>query len=65
MTSFQMDVLLGLTVLAIVVALVQLFRAFNGPAGERYLKQQTQGPFAPVTDDPSATASGPTAPPGP
>jgi len=35
------------TVLVIVIALFKIYKALNSSNGERYLRQQTQGPFAP------------------
>ncbi len=39
------------TVVVVVLALIKLYKAFNSPAGERYLRQRTQGPFVPVADE--------------
>jgi ABC-type nickel/cobalt efflux system permease component RcnA len=35
------------TVLVIVLALYKIYKALNSSDGERYQRQQTQGPFAP------------------
>jgi ABC-type nickel/cobalt efflux system permease component RcnA len=35
------------TVLVIVLALFKIYKTLNSSDGERYLRQQTQGPFAP------------------
>jgi hypothetical protein len=34
----------------VAIALFFLFRALNSPIGERYLRQQTQGPFVPIAE---------------
>jgi len=39
------------TVVVVVLALIKLYKAFNSPAGERYLRQRTQGPFVPIADE--------------
>jgi hypothetical protein len=48
----QLDFWLGLLLVMVVVAIALffLFRALNSPIGERYLRQQTQGPFVPIAD---------------
>jgi len=38
-----------ITVVMIAYAVYRLFRAFNSPVGERYLKRRMQGPFVPLT----------------
>jgi len=38
-----------ITVVIIAYAAYRLWRAFNSPDGERYLKRRTQGPFVPLT----------------
>jgi hypothetical protein len=43
-------VLAALILIFSVVAVIYLFRVFNSPDGERYMKARTQGPFVP---DPS------------
>lgn len=48
MSQSMQWVAIACTVVVVVLALVKLFKVFNSPAGERYLRQQTQGPFAPV-----------------
>ena len=37
------------TVVVIAYALFKLWKAFNSPDGERYLKRRMQGPFVPLT----------------
>ena len=48
MSQSMQWVAIACTVVVVVLAFVKLFKVFNSPAGERYLRQQTQGPFAPV-----------------
>jgi hypothetical protein len=43
------------TLIFIAYAVFRLWKAFNSPDGERYLKRRTQGPFVPVM--PEATTS--------
>ncbi|MFO1228484.1 hypothetical protein [Roseateles sp.] len=49
---WQLDFWLVIAFVMVVVgiALFFLFRALNSPTGERYLRQQTQGPFVPIAD---------------
>ncbi|MGK5081301.1 hypothetical protein [Janthinobacterium sp. HLX7-2] len=43
------------TLIFIAYVVFKLWKAFNSPDGERYLKRRMQGPFVPVT--PEETAS--------
>lgn len=45
------------TVFLVVLAWFKLFKALNSPAGERYLRQRTQGPFVPVAEEASSILS--------
>ena len=38
-----------ITVVAIAFAVFRLWKAFNSPDGERFLKRRMQGPFVPLT----------------
>ena len=38
-----------ITVVIIAYAAYRLWKAFNSPDGERYLKRRMQGPFVPLT----------------
>jgi hypothetical protein len=38
-----------ITVVIIAYAAYRLWKAFNSPDGERYLKRRVQGPFVPLT----------------
>jgi hypothetical protein len=40
---------LMITVVFIAYAAFRLWKAFNSPDGERYLKRRMQGPFVPLT----------------
>jgi hypothetical protein len=40
---------LMITVVFIAYAVFRLWKAFNSPEGERYLKRRMQGPFVPLT----------------
>ena len=42
---------IGLTITVVLIAYVavRLWKAFNSPDGERYLKRRMQGPFVPLT----------------
>jgi hypothetical protein len=43
-----------ITVVFIVYAAFRLWKAFNSPDGERYLKRRMQGPFVPLTSNEQA-----------
>jgi hypothetical protein len=43
------------TLIFIAYAVFRLWKAFNSPDGERYLKRRTQGPFVPVTSEETAS----------
>ncbi len=47
---------IGLTITVVVIAyvVVRLWKAFNSPDGERYLKRRMQGPFVPLTPEEKA-----------
>lgn len=45
---------LVITVIVIACAAFRLWKAFNSPDGERYLKRRMQGPFVPLTSDEQA-----------
>jgi hypothetical protein len=45
------EVGLMITVVFIAYAAFRLWKAFNSPAGERYLKRRMQGPFVPLTPE--------------
>lgn len=47
MTDTQ-KLILVLFAIGVVLALVKLFRVFNSPDGERYLRMRMQGPFVPL-----------------
>ncbi len=42
------------TLIFIAYAVFKLWKAFNSPDGERYLKRRMQGPFIPVTPEETA-----------
>ncbi|THC42444.1 hypothetical protein [Massilia sp. Mn16-1_5] len=42
---------LALVVVLIAYAAFRLWKAFNSPDGERYLKRRMQGPFVPLTPE--------------
>lgn len=52
--SFR-EIALLITLICTGYAVFKLWKAFNSPDGERYLKRRIQGPFVPVT--PEETAS--------
>lgn len=52
--SFR-ELALLFTLVVIAYAAVKLWKAFNSPDGERYLKRRLQGPFAPVGRENTAT----------
>ena len=52
--SFR-EIALFFTLIFIAYAVFRLWKAFNSPNGERYLKRRMQGHFVPVT--PEETAS--------
>jgi hypothetical protein len=43
-----------ITVVLIAYAAFRLWKAFNSPDGERYLKRRMQGPFVPLPPDAQA-----------
>jgi hypothetical protein len=45
---------LMITVVFIAYAAFRLWKAFNSPDGERYLKRRMQGPFVPLTPEEEA-----------
>lgn len=47
---------IGLTITVVVIAyvVIRLWKAFNSPDGERYLKRRMQGPFVPLTPEENA-----------
>lgn len=45
---------LTITVVFIAYAAIKLWKAFNSPDGERYLKRRMQGPFVPLTSEEQA-----------
>ena len=47
---------IGLTIALVFIAYValKLWKAFNSPDGERYLKRRMQGPFVPLTPEEQA-----------
>ena len=45
---------LTITVVLIVYAVFRLWKAFNSPDGERYLKRRMQGPFVPLAPEEKA-----------
>lgn len=45
---------LTITVVFIAYVLLKLWKAFNSPDGERYLKRRMQGPFVPLTPEEQA-----------
>ncbi len=49
----QMTIWIVIVAVAVVVLMtgVYLFKAFNSPDGERYLRQRNQGPFVPRDGD--------------
>lgn len=55
---WQIDFWLALLLVmgVVVFVLIKLLKALNSPTGERYLRQQMQGPFIPVTDEPASKA---------
>lgn len=50
MQQIEFWVFVAFVMVVVVVVLFFLFRALNSPTGERYLRQQTQGPFVPIAD---------------
>lgn len=40
-----------ITVVVIAYAVYRLWKAFNSPDGERYLKRRMQGPFVPLSKE--------------
>ena len=51
--SFR-DIALLITLIFIAYAAFRLWKAFNSPDGERYLKNRMQGPFVPLTREEKA-----------
>jgi hypothetical protein len=49
------EVGLMITVVFIAYVAFRLWKAFNSPNGERYLKRRMQGPFVPLTPDETAS----------
>ena len=47
---------IGLTIAVVFIAYVavKLWKAFNSPDGERYLKRRMQGPLVPLTSEEQA-----------
>jgi hypothetical protein len=47
---------IGLTIAVVFIAYVaiMLWKAFNSPDGERYMKRRLQGPFVPLTSEEQA-----------
>jgi hypothetical protein len=47
---------IGLTITVVFIAdvVIRLWKAFNSPDGERYLKRRMQGPFVPLTSEEQA-----------
>jgi hypothetical protein len=62
MSQFVQWVALAVTLILVFAALIKLFKVFNSPAGERYIRQQTQGPFVPVAEHPEPSAQVPASP---
>ena len=50
-------VTLGTIVFGLAITIGIYWLLFNNPSGERYLRQRTQGPFAPTPDDLPAAIS--------
>jgi hypothetical protein len=46
---------LMITVVLIAYAAFRLWKAFNSPDGEAYLKRRMQGPFVPLTSEEEAS----------
>lgn len=63
MTDLQ-KLIVAAIIVVIVLALIKLFRVFNSPDGERYLRMRTQGPFVPrdATPDQHTEADTPAKP---
>ncbi len=51
MSNTTIGLIIGAVVFVSLIALVYIFKAFNGPEGERYLRQRNQGPFVPRDGD--------------
>lgn len=51
------DVALLFTLIIIAYAVFKLWKAFDTPDGERYLKRRMQGPFVPVSRNDAASDS--------
>jgi hypothetical protein len=51
MSSTTIWLITGAVVFVSLMALFYVFKAFNGPDGERYLRQRNQGPFVPRDGD--------------
>lgn len=51
--SFR-EIALLFTFIFIAFAVFRLWKAFNSPDGERYLKRRMQGPFVPLTPEETA-----------
>lgn len=47
MSSMMMWSVVAVVVIVVVALAVYLFKVFNSPEGERYLRQRSQGPFVP------------------
>ena len=45
------DIAVAITLIFIAYAVFRLWKAFNSPDGERFLKSRMQGPFVPLTRD--------------
>ena len=62
MTGFQKIIVVAIVV-AVVLALIKLFRVFNSPDGERFQRLRTQGPFVPAAAPAAEPGPGKPAPP--
>jgi hypothetical protein len=49
----------SIVLVALIAGIWYMFRVWNSPDGERYMRERSQGPFVPLNEENVATERGP------